>query len=76
VAKADPQNPYVAEYVDRSGQAISGGRDRTPPPTPGYVRWLLAYGPYALLAFWALAAMVAAIVLGPRLLFRRASRGR
>jgi serine protease Do len=76
VAKADPQNPYVAEYVDRSGQAISAGRDRTPPPTPDYVRWLLAYGPYALLAFWALAALVAAVVLGPRLLFRRSSTGR
>ena len=73
VARADSQNPYVADYVARSMQAITAGRDRTPPPTPAYVRWLLAYGPYALVAFWALGALVAAIVLGPRLLFRRRS---
>jgi serine protease Do len=75
VARADAHNPYVAEYVDRSAQAIRAGRDRTPPPTPGYVGWLLAYGPYALVAFWALGALVAAVALGPRLL-SRSSRGR
>lgn len=70
VAKADSQNPYVAGYVERSKQAISAGRDRTPPPTPDYLRWLLAYGPYAMVAFWALTALVAAAVLAPRLLSR------
>lgn len=71
VAKADSQNPYVAGYVERSKQAISAGRDRTPPPTPDYLRWLLAYGPYAMVAFWALTALVAAAVLAPRLLSGR-----
>jgi serine protease Do len=74
VAKADANNPYVAGYVDRSNQAIAAGKDRTPPPTPGYVRWLLAYWPYALAGFWALGAVGAAVALGPRL-FRRSVTG-
>jgi serine protease Do len=75
VAKADAHNPYVAGYLDSSSQAIAAGRDRTPPPTPDYLRWLLAYWPYALIGFWALGAAVAAIALSPRLL-RRSPTGR
>ena len=71
VAKADSQNPYVADYVERSRQAISAGRDRTPAQAPDHLRWLVAYGRYALVAFWALAALLAAAVLAPRLLSRR-----
>jgi hypothetical protein len=70
----DAHNPYVAGYVDSSNQAIAAGRDRTPPPTPDYLRWLLAYWPYALAGFWALGAVVAAVALSPRL-FRRSPRG-
>jgi S1-C subfamily serine protease len=70
VAKADAHNPYVADYVERSRLAISAGRDRTPPPTPEYLRWLLAYWPYLLVAFWALGGLVVAIVFAPRLLRR------
>jgi S1-C subfamily serine protease len=73
VARADAHNPYVAEYVERSGQAISAGRDRTPPPAPDYLRWLLVYGPYALVVFWALGALLVAALLGPRLLRRRST---
>jgi serine protease Do len=74
VARADSENPYVGSYVSRSLEAIAAGRDRTPPPAPDYQRWLLAYGAYALIAFWALVALVAAVVVGPRLL-RRHSAG-
>jgi S1-C subfamily serine protease len=64
VAKADLHNPYVAGYVERSNQAIAAGRDRTPPPTPDYLRWLLAYWPHVLVGFWALGVVIAAIALG------------
>jgi serine protease Do len=71
VARADPQNPYVADYMERSLAAIAAGRDRTPPPTPDYLRLLLMYGPYVVVAFWVLGALLAAVVLAPRLRRRR-----
>jgi serine protease Do len=67
VAGADPQNPYVTGYVERSQAEIAAGRDRTPPPTPDYLRLLLVYGPYLVVAFWVLGAFVAALLLAPRL---------
>jgi S1-C subfamily serine protease len=63
VAGAERQNPYVAAYVDQSRAAIAAGRDRTPPPPPGYVAWLTRYGAFLLLALWLLGMGTAAVLV-------------
>jgi S1-C subfamily serine protease len=62
VAKADPHNPYVGAYVDRSRQAIAAGQDRTP---PAGLTVLLA-------ALWF--AILAAVIFGDRLSGVRGAR--
>lgn len=67
VARADPQNPYVQQYVEQAQSAIAGGRDRTPPPTPGYLTWLSAYGLHVVLAAWLLLGVLGALLVAMRL---------
>jgi S1-C subfamily serine protease len=66
VARADVRNPYAGEYVVRSRAAIAAGRDRTPPPTPGYVQWLLDYGYLAVFGLWGLVALATGTVFAVR----------
>jgi serine protease Do len=66
VARADARNPYAGEYVVRSRAAIAAGRDRTPPPTPGYLQWLLDYGYLPVFGLWGLVAVGGATFLALR----------